>query len=152
MQTIADSLGAADRLVGLAIPDMGSVSDTDKVRELEEYIVAIQCDLSEHMRFEEQEVLPTIIRYAAEIISRGLLFEHEGILNSITDLREKVMDLVSSHPDHAALVIDEARIIGKLHDIHAIVKEHIQKQEAILELAYLACESLETETGQNSQT
>lgn len=147
LQTIADSVEAAERLVGLKTPHMNNEPDADDARKLKRDMAAIHRDLSEHIRFEELEFLPSITVYADEIVKRGLLFEHKEILDSIADLEEKASALIDANLDQAKLVVEEASIIARLQDIYVLVEEHIHKQDVILQLAHLAIESLQREEG-----
>ena len=65
-----------------------------ELAKLEEVLGIIRADLEKHMRFEEDEFLPTLIKYASDIVSRGVLFEHKGIIESITNLREHARAIV----------------------------------------------------------
>jgi len=120
------------------------VSVADEVRQLQERLAAIHRDLSEHMRFEEEEFLPTITKYAAEIVNRGLCFEHATILNSITELTEKAPDLVGEPTDRAELLAGQARIRASLDNIRRLLGEHTRKAETITDLAREVIESQTT--------
>ena len=50
------------------------------VREVAERLAALHSNLSEHVKFEEQEVLPRLASYAVKILTRGVVLEHEEIL------------------------------------------------------------------------
>jgi|GEM_PF-4943153 len=140
LQSITDSLVAAERLVSIDVSPSGGEPDTHKVREFEDFVTSIQKDLSEHVRFEEQEVLPVITSYAAQIIKGGLLFEHEAIRRAIAELSERTKDLAGLASDYSALTVREAEIEEKLQDIRLMIEEHSNKQEVIFDLAQMASE------------
>lgn len=142
LQNIVNSLESAEELLDQLSSAKDSSPDTDTVREYEEYMTDIFRDINKHIRFEEQEVLPTIITYAEEIILRGLLYEHKEISQAITELREKGSDLISAYLEDKLLIADSEGIMEKLQDMHAMIDEHINKQDAILELARLSIKSL----------
>jgi len=144
LQTIEDYAKAAEEMLDPTTSDTIGVPDIDRLRKFEEYTTAIHKDITEHMLFEEREVLPIITMYAEEIIRRGLLYEHKEIDHSIIELREKLAHLISAPSDYEARVTENAAIIAKLLDIRMMIEEHAHKQEAILELAHLACGSDDT--------
>ena len=96
------------------------------------------------MRFEEEEFLPAIVKYAAEIVNRGLCFEHATILNSITELAEKAPDLVGEPTNREALVAGQQRIKDKLDTIRQLLEEHARKGEMITDLTREVIESQTT--------
>ena len=78
-----------------------------ELARLEEALDIIRADLEKHMRFEEDEFLPTLTKYATDIVSGGVLFEHKGIIESIADLREHARALVGKR--YRALAAGSAR-------------------------------------------
>lgn len=133
---IVNSLESAEELVDQLSSAKDSGPDTDKVREYEEYMTDIFRNINKHIRFEEQEVLPTIITYAEEIILRGMLYEHKEISQAITELREKGSDLISAYLEDKLLVADSEGILVRLQDMHAMLEEHIIKPAIISRHSY----------------
>ncbi|MFC2039354.1 hemerythrin domain-containing protein [Chloroflexota bacterium] len=136
----ADSLAKLERHWIPGIP----VSPVDEVRQLQELLTTIHRDLSWHMQFEEEEFLPTITKYAAEIVVRGLCLQHAAILESITKLREIVPDLVTESMDRGELMVAQRRIKDKLDDIRRLLEEHARNAEMITSLARDVIESQTT--------
>lgn len=145
LQTLVDSLAALEGLMTEEISAKDSILDAEKLKNFEGYMSLISENLNEHMWFEEHEVLPTIITYAAEIINRGLLYEHNEIRQAIVELTEKANELLGAQSNHKALVAADAVIRQRLQVIHRMVENHASKQETIFELAHLARESMEME-------
>ena len=135
LEAIGGFLDALDKL---------SVGNADKVREVAERLSALHSNLSDHVKFEEQEVLPSLARYAAKIITHGVVLEHEEILASIFELMEQSRDLADIPSDETALGLFQAKFREKMQDIRWLVEDHTQKQEVILELAD---RTLKRETG-----
>jgi len=133
----ANSLASLERRW---VPGMPVVV-ADEVRQLQERLTTTHRNLSSHMHFEEKEFLPTITRYAAEIVSGGLCFEHATILNSITELIENVPDLVGEPADREELLAAQAIIRGRLDNIGCLLEEHARKAEMIADLARKVIES-----------
>ena len=152
LDTITDCMDNLNKAIDLVINPMSDVTDADKVHEFDECAVTIYRTLNEHMQFEEREVLPIIVKYAAEIVARGLLAEHKAMLASITELRQKAIDLAGEHSDHAALMINYAGIKVKLDDICRLVEAHDGKQEMVFELVHLASEASEMDSRRDRQT
>ena len=67
-------------MVTLDTLDKAYIDSSGQLREITERLANLQNNLNEHVHFEEQEVLPTLARHATEIMSRGLVLEHEEIL------------------------------------------------------------------------
>ena len=135
LEAIGGFLDALDKL---------SVGNADKVREVAERLAALHSNLSEHVKFEEQEVLPKLASYAVEILTQGVVLEHEEILASIFELMEQSRDLADIPSDETALGLFQAKFREKMQDIRWSVEDHAQKQEVILELAD---RTLKRETG-----
>ena len=112
-----------------------SVCNAEKVGEVAKWLATLHSNLSKHIKFEEQEVLPRLVNYAAKILTQGLVLEHERILTSISELIEQSRDLGNDHPDETELRLFQARFREKMQDIRCMVEDHARKQETILELA-----------------
>ena len=126
LEAIGGFLDALDKL---------SVGNAENVREVAERLAALHSNLNEHIKFEEQEVLSKLARYAVEILTQGVVLEHEVILASIFELMEQSRDLAGSSLDETALGLYQAKFREKMQDIRCLVEDHAQKQEVILELA-----------------
>jgi len=110
----------------------------DAVQELarlEEALDIIRPDLEKHMRFEEDEFLPALTKYATDIVSRGVLFEHRGIIESIANLREHARALVGKYADRKELLTKEYKIKEAISNIQELLEEHIKTSEVIYKLA-----------------
>ncbi len=106
----------------------------ERVR-LEEALEIIKTDLEKHMRFEEDEFLPTLTKYATDIVNRGVLFEHKGIIESIANLREHARALVGKPSDREELLTKESKIREAINNIQELLKGHVQTSEVIYKLA-----------------
>ena len=106
-----------------------------ELTRLEEALESIGTYLAEHIRVEEQEFLPTLTKYAADIVSRGVLYEHGKILESISDLRKHARDLVGKPADREQLLNRQSKIKESINSIMQLVQEHAQKSEIIYDLA-----------------
>jgi len=95
----------------------------------------IRKDLEKHMHFEEDEFLPTLTKYASDIVSRGVLFEHNGIIKSINKLGEHARVLSEKSDDHEELLREESKIKEAIGNILDSLKEHVQTSEVIYKLA-----------------
>jgi hemerythrin-like domain-containing protein len=126
LEAIGSSLDAVDEL---------RVANTDKVREVVDRLNVLYGNLSNHVKFEEQEVLPKLAEYAAKIIAQGAVLEHEEILAAIWDLTERARYLAKGSIDENELDIFQADLRTRMQDIHSLVEDHAQKQEVILDLA-----------------
>jgi len=118
--------------------DEASMGTIDEVRKVTGQLAALHSDLSEHIRFEEQEVLIRLASYAGEILRRGIVLEHEEILASISELMEESRDLTDGISDKTALGLFWSRFTEKMQDIRLLVEDHANKQKVILELAWKA--------------
>ena len=87
------------------------------------------------MRFEEQEFLPMLTKYAADIIRRGLLFEHRGILDSIAEVRESAREFIGKPTKREEMIAREANIHESIHRILELLEEHAHTQEVLFNLA-----------------
>jgi hypothetical protein len=128
----------------LGILSRSGVGTTDEAREITGRLTELRSELSEHIHFEEQEVLAKLANYATEILTRGLIWEHEEILTSISELMGQARDLADGSSDETALGLFQAKLIETMQDIRQRVEDHAQKQECILELAN---NTLEREAG-----
>ena len=106
-----------------------------ELARLEEALDIIRTDLEKHMRFEEGEFLPTLTKYATDIVSRGVLFEHKGIIESIANLREHARALVGKPSDREELLTKESKIREAINNIQELLEEHVQTSEVIYKLA-----------------
>ena len=106
-----------------------------ELARLEEALAIIRTDLEKHMRFEEDEFLPTLTEYAADIVSRGVLFEHRGIIESIANLREHARAMVGKPANREELLMKESKIKEAINDIQKLLEEHVQTSEVIYKLA-----------------
>jgi hypothetical protein len=126
LDAIGGFLDALDKL---------SVGNAHKVREVAERLAVLYSNLDEHVKFEEQEVLPKIASYAIEILTRGVVLEHEEILASISKIMEQSRELADNPSDKMELDIFQAKFREKMQDIRWLVEDHAQKQEVIFKLA-----------------
>jgi len=110
-------------------------SEADRLRALEEDLAALNDQFSEHMRFEEQQLLPILNRYAAQIVTNGLVFQHQAILASIGDLIEAVRALRGTPASETAMGVERARVQAKLQDFQSLLEAHTEVQRVIFELA-----------------
>ena len=79
---------------------------TRLVKLLEE----ISRDLEGHMRVKEREFLPILAKRATDIVRRKVLYEHQTILKSISDLTEHVKGcLVGESADRKGIMGMQAR-------------------------------------------
>ena len=122
-------------LLELEIPIAGE-TDIEKVHALEKRLDSIQNDIGEHMKLEEQEVLPILIKHAPEILTHSLLSQHEEISNSISDLRERLEGLLALPSDSITSVVQEAAITEKLGDVCGLIEDHAQRTETIYQIAW----------------
>ena len=104
--------------------DKSSADSTEVMHDIAERLADLHNDLSKHVHFEEQEVLPTLASYAGEILRRGVLLEHEEARN-----------LTDGPLDRVGLRLFWARSSEKMQEIYALVEEHAKIQEAILDVA-----------------
>lgn len=111
-----------------------------RLAQLEQDLCNIDEYLREHMRFEEQEVLPILTKHATDIMRRGLLFEHRRIRESIADVKEKVRGVTREPIGRDEMLATEMRIRESLNRILELVREHTNIQEAIFKLAQEALE------------
>ena len=148
------TLGAIERIVKEHEETLGKIHDLDVVMnhleflkrswipglsgevvqelaKLEKALDIIKTDLEKHMRFEEDEFLPTLTKYATDIVSRGVLFEHRGIIESIVDLREHARAMVGKPADRDELLDKESTISEAVDNIRELLKDHIQTSEVI---------------------
>lgn len=135
LEAIGGFLDALDKL---------SVGNAEKVSEVTKRLATLHSNLSKHIKFEEQEVLPRLVNYAVKILTQGVVLEHEKILASISELMEQSRDLANGHSDETELGLFQAKFREKMQDIRWLVEDHAQKQGVILELADT---TLERETG-----
>ena len=106
-----------------------------ELNKLEQALDTIGTELEEHMHIEEQEALPILTKYAADIIRHGVLYEHRAILQSISDLREHARDLFGKSADREEVLNKEARVRESIGDISELLREHAQMQDTIYNLA-----------------
>ena len=115
--------------------DNTNPSKVDQIPRVTERLTDLYRVLNEHIRFEEREVLPQLVSYAAEILAEGIVLEHEEILDSIVEITERSRDISSVSSDEIALKLFQAKFKEKMQDIRCLVEDHAQKQKMILELA-----------------
>ena len=114
----------------------GLVGDVvQELSKLEEALEIIRADLEKHMRFEEDEFLPTLIKYASDIVSRGVLFEHREIIESITNLREDAKAIVGKPANRDEQLEKESKIREAIDNIQELLNDHVQTSELIYKLA-----------------
>ncbi len=106
-----------------------------ELARLEEALEIIRTDLEKHMRFEEAEFLPTLAKYATDIVSRGVLYEHKGIIKSITDLREHARAMVGKPADRDETLNKESKIREAIDNIQELLEDHTQTSAVIYKLA-----------------
>ena len=106
-----------------------------ELAKLEEALGIIRTDLEKHTRFEEDEFLPTLTKYASDIVSRGVLFEHRGIIESITNQMEHARVIVGKPADRDELLRKESKIWEGIDNVQELLKDHIQTSEVIYKLA-----------------
>jgi iron-sulfur cluster repair protein YtfE (RIC family) len=102
---------------------------------LEKTLKEISEELEGHLRFEENEFLPLLTNYAADIIRSGLMFEHRQILDSIAVLRKSARGLVGKYLSRDELLVREYAIKESINNILRSVQEHARIQEVIFNLA-----------------
>jgi iron-sulfur cluster repair protein YtfE (RIC family) len=106
-----------------------------ELARLEKLLEEISKDLEEHMRMEEQEFLPVLTKNAVDIVRRGMLYEHQAVLESVSDLREHVRDFVGMPADREEMLEKEARVKGWINRVLELLQKHTQTQGVILDLA-----------------
>jgi len=137
LSTIRDCDVAVRDLAGLKqewIPGRPMALESE-LAQLEKVLKRLAKELRSHIRFEEQEFLPTLIKYASGIVSRGLLFEHKEILTSITDLVKNLGDLSGKPANRDELTMKQSRIKESIDRILILVEHHAYTQEVIFNLA-----------------
>ena len=107
----------------------------EELGKLDQYLEEIRTDLEEHIRVEEKEVLPTLTKYSANIISKAVLYEHEKILKSISELEKHAGDLVNKTTNRSELLNGEFKIKEAINQILQLIQEHSDAQEVIYNLA-----------------
>ena len=107
----------------------------EKLAQLRQQLDTIKGELQDHMRFEEHEFLPVLARYAADIIRRGLLFEHGHILDSIDKAAKEAGELDGEPADRTEMLTRELRIRELLDGILELMQQHAITQETIFTLA-----------------
>ena len=128
--------GILDVIGGLlSYLDETAVNKIDQIPKVTKQLTTLYQVLNEHVKFEEEEVLPKLISYAAEILTEGTVFEHKEILDSILVITEHSRGLSGGNPDEITIDLFRAKFKEKLQDIHWLVEDHAKKQEVILELA-----------------
>ena len=115
--------------------DKTSADSIEVVHDIAERLANLHNNLSKHVHFEEQEILPMIASYAGEILRRGVLLEHEEILASLSELVEEARNLTDGPLDRVESRLLWARSSEKMQEIYALVEEHAKTQEAILDVA-----------------
>ena len=114
----------------------GSPPDLDsKFRELIDALNAIQAELEEHSTFEEKEIMPVLYKHAGEIISTGLILEHQKILNSIARLKKSAQALCGKVDDRDERISLEVDIRGAIGGILELMQRHCDTQYIIYDLA-----------------
>ena len=114
--------------------DKLSAGNTEQVREITRHLADLHSDLGKHMHFEEQEVLPRLVSYTAEIISHCLTLEHEEILASLSELMEEARNFADGSPDKVELRLFQAKFREKMHNIRVLVDDHAHEQGFIFGL------------------
>ena len=115
--------------------DKASPDSTEVVHDIAERLADLHNDLSKHVHFEEQEVLPRIVSYAGEILRRGVLIGHEEMLASLSELKEEARNLTDGPLDRVEMGLFWTSSSKKMQDIYTLVKGHAKTQEAILSVA-----------------
>jgi len=114
----------------------GSPPDLDvKYNELIDALSEIQNDLEEHSRYEEKEIIPVLYEHAGEIINRGLVLEHEKILDSITYLRKSAESLYGKVDSRDQRIAQEVDVREAIRAILQLVQRHCDTQYIIYGLA-----------------
>jgi len=106
-----------------------------ELARLEKALEIIRTGLEKHMRFEEDEFQPTLTKYATDIVSRGVLFEHKRVIESIANLREHARAMVGKPANREELLVKESNIRDAINGIQELLKEHVQTSEVIYKLA-----------------
>ena len=119
LEAIGGFLDALDKL---------SVGNTEKVSEVAKRLATLHSNLSKHIKFEEQEVLPRLVNYAVKILTQGVVLEHEKILASISELMEQSRDLANGHSGETELGLFQAKFREKMQDIRWLVEDHAQNE------------------------
>lgn len=128
--------GAINDLAGVRqnwIPGTPMAIEQESAR-LEKFLEGISKDLEEHMHVEEQEFLPVLIKHASDIVRRGVLYEHQAILESISELREHVKGFVGEPADREEMLDKEAQVRERLKGILEIMQKHTETQGVIFDL------------------
>jgi hemerythrin-like domain-containing protein len=126
LEAIGDFLDVLDKL------DIGSA---DKVNEVAEGLATLHDNLIEHVKFEEQVILPKLASYAVKILALGVVLEHEEILFSVSELMKQTRYFAEGPSDQTEFGLFQAKFREKMQDIHWVVENHAQTQEVILKLA-----------------
>jgi phosphoenolpyruvate carboxylase len=102
---------------------------------LDKFLQEISKELEEHIREEEHEFLPVLTAHAADIIRRGVLYEHQTILELISDMRKHVKDFAGEPADREEMLEKQSRVKESIDRIIQAVQEHAHTQEVIFNLA-----------------
>ncbi len=106
-----------------------------ELAHLEGALSRLNAAFEKHMLVEEREFLPTLTKHATDIVSKGLMYKHREILQSINLLRANARDSVKKSSDREQLIIGESRINEAIRYIQQLVEDHVHVQEVIFSLA-----------------
>ncbi|MFC1896954.1 hemerythrin domain-containing protein [Chloroflexota bacterium] len=128
------SIGDLDRLRQNWIP--GRPMDLkQEFTQLEEALDSIVTYLEEHLRIEEQELLPVFTKYATDIVNRGVCYEHREILKSLSNLRQHSTDLIGKPANREELLNKQLEVTTLINGILQTMQEHTNTQKVIFNLA-----------------
>lgn len=99
------------------------------------------------MHVGEHDFLPTLTRYSADIVGKGILHQHQGMQESINSLRESARDLVGKPASQDELLHGESKIRKELERIRHLVGDQARTQEVLFELARDALAEESEDTG-----
>jgi DNA repair exonuclease SbcCD ATPase subunit len=106
-----------------------------ELSRLDKLLQEISKELEEHIREEEHEFLPVLTAHAADIIRRGVLYEHQAILESISDLKKHVKDFAGKPADREEMLEKQSKVKESIGRILEAVEEHAHTQEVVFNLA-----------------
>lgn len=115
--------------------DKSNVDSIEDIHDIAERLASLHDNLSKHVHFEEQEIMPMIASYAGEMLRRGVLLGHEEILASLSELKEEARNLTEGPLDRVESRLLCARSNEKMQEIYSLVEAHAKTQDAILSMA-----------------
>ena len=112
-----------------------SQSSLDKLVEqqskLQEALIFLEDGLSRHFTYEEEN-LPGIL---GEVMTRGLLFEHDGIRKDIAAVKAEVFDTRLQGMQREDIALLKTRWQRVIDTLSRHVESHASREEIVLDMA-----------------